>query len=68
MNTKELIKNMLSDISELQSQINIIKLTKGSSTAINIAITKSTNLRKKYMTDECQLLIKSILNDDTIDN
>ena len=46
MDAKELIKNLLIDISELQNQFNIIKLSKGSNTAINIAVSKSKALRK----------------------
>ncbi len=46
MGTKELIKNLLTDINELQNQLNIVKLSKGSNTAINIAVSKSKVLRK----------------------
>lgn len=64
MDAKELIKNLLTDINELQNQLNIIKLSKGSNTAINIAVSKSKALRKKYMTSECQNLINTLLNDN----
>lgn len=62
METNELVKTLLTDLSLLNEQINIIKCSNGASTCIKIASSKSKAIMKKYHTTEYKELIKTILN------
>ena len=71
MSEQDLIKMLLTDVYALCDEINIISASRGASTCIKIASSKSKNLMKKYNSTEYSEIIKKLIaqnEEDTIVN